>query len=102
MDELFDDDVLEGPGCMFRGLRIYVSGDDTILEAAKRIILFAGARLTSSLEDEKITHVVVLGEESARELRIQTASRRRPPRVVTVEWVMSSLKEGTRLDEENV
>jgi DNA ligase-4 len=102
MDELFDDDVLEGPGCMFRGLRMYVAGDDTILEAAKRIILFAGARLTSSLEDEKITHVVVLDEASARDLRIQTASRRRPPRVVTTDWVMRSLKEGTRLDEESV
>jgi DNA ligase-4 len=102
MDELFDDDVLDGPGCMFRGLRMYVAGEGAILEAAKRIILFAGARLTSSLEDEKITHVVVSGEESARELRIQTASRRRPPRIVTTEWVMRSLREGTRLDEENV
>jgi DNA ligase-4 len=102
MDELFDDDVLEGPGCMFRGLRMYVAGEGAILEAVKRIILFAGARLTSSLKDEKITHVVVSGEESARELRIQTASRRRPPRVVTTEWVMQSLREGTRLDEEKV
>jgi len=81
---------------------MYVAGEDTILEAAKRIILFAGARLASSLADEKITHVVVLGEESARDLRIQTANRRRPPRVVTTDWVMRSLKEGTRLDEESV
>lgn len=102
MDELFDDDVLDGPGCMFRGLRMCVAGEGAILEAAKRIILFAGARLARSLEDDKITHVVVSGEEPARELRIQTASRRRPPRIVTTEWVMRSLREGTRLDEENV
>jgi len=102
MDELFDDDVLEGPGCMFRGLRMYVAGDDMFIEATKRIILFAGARLASSLEDEKITHVVVLGEESAKEFRIQTASRRHPPRIVTSDWVMRCLKEGTRLDEESV
>jgi DNA ligase-4 len=102
MDELFNDDVLDGPGCMFRGLRMYVAGEGAILEAAKRIILFAGARLARSLEDDKITHVVVSGEEPARELRIQTASRRRPPRIVTTEWVMRSLREGTRLDEENV
>ena len=102
MDELFDDDVLEGPGCMFRGLRMYVADDDMILEAAKRIILFAGARLASSLDDEKITHVVVSGEDSAKELRVQTASRRRPPRIIAAEWIMRCLREGTRLDEESV
>ncbi|KAH0330901.1 ATP-dependent DNA ligase, partial [Aureobasidium melanogenum] len=101
MDELFDDDVLEGPGCMFRGLRMYVAGDDASLEAAKRVILFAGARLTDSLKDEEITHVIASDEKQAREMRIQTANRRYPPRVVTVQWIMKSLKEGTRLDEES-
>ncbi|KAG9673939.1 ATP-dependent DNA ligase, partial [Aureobasidium melanogenum] len=101
MDELFDDDVLEGPGCMFRGLRMYVAGDDASLEAAKRIILFAGARLTDSLKDEKITHIIASNDEQARNMRIHTADRRYPPRVVNVQWVIKSLKEGTRLDEES-
>ncbi|KAH0445606.1 ATP-dependent DNA ligase, partial [Aureobasidium melanogenum] len=101
MDELFADDVLEGPGCMFRGLRVYVAGDDASLEAAKRIVLFAGARLTDLLKDEKITHIIALDDKQAREIRIQTANRRYPPRVVNVQWVMKSLKEGTRLDEES-
>ncbi|THX88607.1 ATP-dependent DNA ligase [Aureobasidium pullulans] len=101
MDELFDDDVLDGPGCMFRGLRIHVSGQGTHIEAAKRVVLFAGARLADSMDDEEITHVVAGSEAEARELRIQTASRRYPPRVVTTGWVMKSLREGTRLDEES-
>ncbi|KAI5201963.1 ATP-dependent DNA ligase [Aureobasidium subglaciale] len=102
MDELFHDNILEGPGCMFHGMRMYIARDeeDHSCEAAERIALFAGADLASSWNDEKITHIVVSGENQAREMRIQTASRRYPPRVVLVQWVLKCLEEGTRLDEE--
>lgn len=101
MDELFDDDVLEGPGCMFRNLRICIAGEDPRLEAAKRIVLFAGAQLAESVNDEGLTHVVVNDRDRMKELGKRIAMHRRPARIVTSEWVTSSLREGTRLDEES-
>jgi DNA ligase-4 len=106
MEEVFRDDFLEGPGCMFRGLCVFVS-EGGAAAAAKRIALFAGAKVVENIEDEEITHVVVAcgggGDNDQRmmkEMRILVAARKFPPRVVGVKWVMESLEQGTRLDEE--
>ncbi|VBB86621.1 Pamus-53 DNA ligase 4 encoded by the Pamus-53 gene [Podospora comata] len=56
--------------------------------------------------DDKITHVVVVGDgekerkELAASVRYEVSSRRHVPRIVTGRWVEDCVKEGTLVDEE--
>ncbi|KAK3703385.1 DNA ligase (ATP) [Vermiconidia calcicola] len=86
------------PGWMFHGTKVYCS--DTAPELM-RILEFAGGDVVESLEDEELSHVVV-PKDSARlkEIRKAISSRRKVPRIVTLEWVSDSWQERTRLDEE--
>ena len=73
---------------------------------ARQIARFAGATVTTDLEEGKTTHVVVCGPDE-NELRARAAGVRRQisnwkkiPRVVGLDWVESCWKEKTRIDEE--
>ena len=114
------------PGWLFDGLVVYLSDEShgdgaeeaqrreesTRLAQASRTLRFAGARLSTKLGDEQITHVVVdafpslssPGDRRAvlQDLRKTLVDARSTvlPRLVTVQWVEQSWKERTLLDEE--
>ena len=115
------------PSCMFRGCVGFfdapVGSDDEMsteepeskkshpegerdgqpfdLEMAERQFRFAGGK-TSSLDDKKVTHVILLTRKRSHldSVRKVLASKARVPRIVTMQWIWDSWKEGTRLDEE--
>lgn len=67
-------------------------------------VVFGGGRL-SGIDDESITHVVLVGNEderrdSAIDVRKELRGRRNPPRVVTAQWVEDTWKKKRLLDEE--
>ncbi|KAL8872569.1 MAG: hypothetical protein Q9198_007187 [Flavoplaca austrocitrina] len=68
---------------------------------ARRIVSFAGARISDRLQDDGITHVVV-GRDRDRlsSIRHELSSTRALPRIVTVAWIQDSWREKTLLDEE--
>ena len=88
-----------GRGFMFDGLTACFDGDES--EAPHRFFEFASGKVTDSLEDPDVTHVVV-SKESPRidDIRALCARSRKMPRLVTAEWIKSSWKEGDRMDEE--
>ena len=73
---------------------------------ARQYARFAGADVSSEMEDGRTTHVVVCGgdEEKRRGtavgVRRETSGWLRLPRVVGLEWVESCWREKTRVDEE--
>ncbi|KAL8842164.1 MAG: hypothetical protein Q9176_002857 [Flavoplaca citrina] len=71
------------------------------LMQAKRIVSFAGARISDRLQEDGITHVVV-GRDRDRlsSIRHELSSTRPLPRIVTVAWIQDSWREKTLLDEE--
>ncbi|KAL8304679.1 hypothetical protein RB597_004234 [Gaeumannomyces tritici] len=80
------------------------------LEQLQNYVLFGGGAIADSADRTGITHIVVVtnsaaadplaSRELAAEMRYTTSSMRRPPRIVSQEWVKESWKEATRLDEE--
>ena len=74
---------------------------------------FGKGRITDTLDDDRITHVVVSQHDRTRLssirsklskfvlLRVIVTSRRssKLPRVVTSNWILDCVKEVTRLDE---
>jgi DNA ligase-4 len=62
--------------------------------------------LTDSLDDNAITHVVLVGGdpmqtgEQASSIREKISSRRKVPRIVSETWVEDSWREKTLIDEE--
>ena len=109
----------ELPGWMFEGTLIFVDGQDDYggvhgekkpllqqdpafrLQQACNTARFAGGRITHDLRSG-ITHVLVGGQDKSRirALREKIADFQRLPRLVTVEWIEESWREGTLLDEE--
>jgi DNA ligase-4 len=97
-------------GSMFRGLiawfsPIHPEKPDTKLDIAKLRFTFAGGIVTPRMEDDSLTHILVVDEDVAlvRVLREKIAglgTRRRLPRIVMYAWLEESWKEGTVLDEE--
>lgn len=72
-----------------------------------RYVEYAGGRCADSgLGDEHVTHVVIVGDDSAQrgrvadEVRKEVSGRRGMPRLVTGSWVEDCWKEKTLLDEE--
>jgi hypothetical protein len=89
-----------GRGFMFDGLTAYFDGSNT--EASQRFFEFAGGKVSDSLEDSDVTHVVVAkGSERTDKLRAMCAMRRKMPRMVTTEWIDACWKERDRMDEED-
>jgi DNA ligase-4 len=89
-----------GRGFMFDGLTAYFDGSNT--EASQRFFEFAGGKVSDSLEDSDVTHVVVAkGSERIDKLRAMCARRHKMPRMVTTEWIDACWKEGDRMDEED-
>jgi len=114
------DQIGETPGWLFKHTTLYfVESDHTNntttttdtttndhkpkIRQAQTIARFAGAKLSTDLNDDTVTHVIADADTSSqqlREVRTKIASKKRVPRVVTTEWVMESWSEKTRLDEE--
>lgn len=110
------------PGSMFKGLVLYFdgttsppiknglddltpshhSGEKLRMRMAYTTARFAGAVTVDDLQDEQITHVVVDDSSDVKAIRQAISSRKRLPRVVSVEWVEQSWKERTLLDEERM
>ena len=105
-------------GWLFEGLRICFDGlkdlhvdgkvDSDLSGLRLRMALntarFGSARIAHSLDDEDITHIVVDLKNGHRnelkETRRRISTRKRLPRIVTVEWIERSWEEKTRLAEE--
>ncbi|MDA4132844.1 MAG: hypothetical protein OK454_06945, partial [Thaumarchaeota archaeon] len=107
--------TFEGPrGAIFRRCRICFSMpdengvmSDLIALKLKNYVRFGGGVVTEELEDEAVTHVVIVTgadeaseRERAAEVRHQISSRRRVPRVVTRTWIEECWTEKTLVDEE--
>ncbi|ELR07087.1 hypothetical protein GMDG_08264 [Pseudogymnoascus destructans 20631-21] len=62
---------------------------------------FGLASIKSDLEDTNITHIVVQeGLDRLKSIREKISHRRVVPRIITLEWVEDSWREGTLLDED--
>ena len=86
------------PGLMFHGVKAFCEG---VPAEAMRVLAFADGEIVDSLEDERLTHVVVSeGSQRMKELRKAISSRKIVPRIVSTAWVLDSWKEKTRLEEE--
>jgi DNA ligase-4 len=110
-------------GWLFRGLTFFFSSrdnqlnessasnrtnmEDTALCLAHNTARFASAHIATSLNDSKITHIIVNLETSSREdiasLRESLAARsgKKIPHLVSLNWVQESWENGTLLDEES-
>ena len=101
------------PAWIFEGLLIHVdshsSKSETLLTdqesdfrmtQACTTARFAGARITTDLE-ESVTHVLVGADRSRwNEMRRQISAFKCLPRLITVHWIEQSWQEKTLLDEE--
>lgn len=109
-------------GWLFEGLRVYFDGLDfdktssgidsersseqLRLRMARNTVRFGGAEIATSIngDDKEITHIVVDNEKEQltdlKAIRESIASRKRLPRIVTMDWVERSWEEKTRLAEE--
>lgn len=96
---LREDGALEEmPGFMFSGSTAYF-GEQT--PEARRLWQFGGGEVAISVDEKALTHVIA-GKDGAQadELRKQISGRKRLPRMVSLDWIMDSWEEKTRLDEE--
>ncbi len=118
LQELCDHDhaMEEMRGWLFKGLVIYLDYGslpkeksspnemgryDLQMELVTNLLRFAGAKIVEELADETITHITVYSNSPRIDmLRKEISKKSRLPRVVTMEWVNDSWKEGTLLDEE--
>ncbi|RPA92763.1 ATP-dependent DNA ligase [Choiromyces venosus 120613-1] len=106
LDELDQRELDELPGWMFKSLVIYVDMQDQgqankNLKPPECLALFAGARIAQDLQDPDITHIVASSNrQRLQELRDMIKWRPRIPRIVTKDWLESSLEARTILDAE--
>jgi DNA ligase-4 len=110
------------PGWLFKAQVLYFapptrsdSRRETLshrLHLASHTARFAGATVVDDIEDKRITHVIVDGDNTARSgktdlsaIRSRLAKRagagRKIPHIVTVGWIEESWKEKTLIDEES-
>jgi DNA ligase-4 len=100
----------EMPGEMFRRcvVRFVGAGVDDAPEGidlflAKNRVKFAGGKLAEDNDDQRITHVVFVGGDTAviKNLRQKLSQRGgKVPRIVEMKWLEESWSEKTLLDEE--
>ena len=88
------------PGWMFHGLCGYFA--EGVSLHVRRLFEFAGGSVADTLEgDSNLTHVVISQQMSGLSaIRKSMSSRPRLPRIVDQEWITTSWREKTRLDEE--
>jgi len=75
---------------------------DSDFHLAEKYLKFGKATIEDVLEDSGLTHVVVEGSDPSRirEIRSRLSGHTKAlPRMVTVQWVLDSVKEKTRIDE---
>ena len=88
------------------GYQLADSENQLRLRMARNTARFGGAEIAAPLDDDhEVTHVVVGTPEEQQQvdlkaIRQKIASRKRLPRIVTVDWVERSWEERTRLAEE--
>ncbi|KAH6603551.1 dna ligase 4 [Trichoderma cornu-damae] len=103
-------DVAGLRGFMFSRCRVLFYLADGAMENVRdkweRYMKYAGGSCSQDLDDQSVTHIVVLGDDPMEvgdvgdKLRPRLSSRRRMPRLVNVQWVEDSWRERTLLDEE--
>lgn len=104
------DFVGEAPGWLFRNTVLYLGEHDGVpenlnigVQQAQKIARFAGAKISRDLNDESVTHVVLVSaanQEKLSEIRRRVSNKTRLPRIVTTDWILQSWAAKTRLDEE--
>ncbi|KAL7818029.1 ATP dependent DNA ligase domain-containing protein [Trichoderma aethiopicum] len=97
-------------GFMFARCRVLFYLADGAKEGARdkweRYVRYGGGSVSGDVDDESVTHVVVLGDDVMEvgdvgdKLRSRLSSRRKMPRLVSEGWVEESWRERTLLDEE--
>ena len=105
-------------GWLFRGLRMYfdlgdvemIDGDSesvSLVDGAKASLRmaqihaqYAGATISSSLDDAELTHIVVSEDTDVAAMRRAISGRKKLPRMVTRGWIEESWDEKTMLDED--
>ncbi|PTB81666.1 DNA ligase [Trichoderma longibrachiatum ATCC 18648] len=97
-------------GFMFARCRVLFYLGDGAKEGAKdkweRYVRYGCGSVSGDVDDESVTHVVVLGDDVMEvgdvgdKLRSRLSSRRRMPRLVSESWMEGSWRERTLLDEE--
>jgi DNA ligase-4 len=98
---------------MFRRCRVYFALGEgvpgTTALKLKNYVRFGNGEVVDDIDDNKITHVVVVGGKEdtaaservvAADVRYKVSSRRAVPRIVSAKWVNDCWKEGTVVDEE--
>lgn len=97
-------------GFMFARCRVLFYLADGAKEVARdkweRYVRYGCGSVSGDVDDESVTHVVVLGDDVMEvgdvgdKLRSRLSSRRKMPRLVSEGWVEESWRERTLLDEE--
>ena len=100
----------ETPGSMYRRIVLYFVSEKqqnevsrVDLTIAKNQFMFAGGRIAENLDDEDITHFVLVDDSPKlrQSLRAHNAKlKRRLPKIVGLKWLQDSWHEKTLLDEE--
>ncbi|KAL7819122.1 hypothetical protein V8C26DRAFT_396075 [Trichoderma gracile] len=95
---------------MFSRCRVLFYLADGAKESARdkweRYVRYGGGSVSQDVDDESVTHIVVLGDDVMEvgdvgdKLRSKLSSRRKMPRLVNEGWVEESWREKTLLDEE--
>ncbi|KAK0722705.1 hypothetical protein B0T26DRAFT_643067 [Lasiosphaeria miniovina] len=95
---------------LFRRCRVYFALGQGVSEGQalklRKHVLFGNGHVTSGVEDETVTHVVIIGKDAASEreaaadVRYRVSARSAVPRIVTQRWVEDCWGEGTLVDEE--
>lgn len=97
------------PGSIFRRCVVCfvpaeVEGSDLQLELqiARNQVFFAGGAVVEEENDLRVTHYVLVDENSGDERRLRSKIKHRDklPRIVSLDWLRDSWREGTLLDEE--
>jgi DNA ligase-4 len=99
---------------MFRRCRVHFALGEGVPETKAlklgNYVRFGNGEVVEDLEDEQITHVVVVGGREntaasekvvAADVRYKVSSRRAVPRIVAARWVEDCWKEDTLVDEED-
>jgi DNA ligase-4 len=98
---------------MFRRCRVYLALGEGVPEITAlklgNYVRFGNGEVVGDIEDQGITHVVVVGGKDdtavservvAADVRYRVSSRRAVPRIVAAKWVEDCWREGTLVDEE--
>ncbi len=112
LEALGVDGTDQGKSFLFHGLKVCIDGygssstdelegKDLEKMFVRNKIAFGHGRIVEEMEDDDITHFVADGGgERLREIKHLVSKRKNVPRVVSMDWVRDSWREGTLIDEE--